>query len=99
MFPLYLSHFLTDFNAISNIVYPMHAPQVQQYSDLFYHLVIPEHTLHIRVKGSITHISIVICSFLREDCYIYVNCDSTILCKTSYYFGYELAIYSEFFKV
>ena len=38
MFPLYLSHFLTDFNITCTIVYPIHALQVEQYLALFYHL-------------------------------------------------------------
>ena len=38
LFPLYLSHFLTDFNITCTIVYPIHALQVELYSALFYHL-------------------------------------------------------------
>ena len=38
LFPLCVSHFLTDFNATFTTVYPMHALQVQEYSDLSYHL-------------------------------------------------------------
>ena len=40
LFPLYLSHFLTDFNITCTIVYPIHALQVEQYSALFYHLTL-----------------------------------------------------------
>ena len=33
LFPLYLNHFLTDFNTTCTIVYPMQALQVQEYSN------------------------------------------------------------------
>ena len=55
--------------------------------------VIPEHTLHNRVKYSIAHISVVIC--LLEDCYTNVKSVSTFLFKTI-----SLVMsYADFFKV
>ena len=59
MFPLYLSHFSTDVNTTYTTIYPMHALQVHQYSDLMLSLKITtESTLHSRVKHSITHSSL-----------------------------------------
>ena len=51
-----------DFNTTCATDSPMHALQVQQYSNLLHMLlkVTPESTLHSRVKDSTTHISIII---------------------------------------
>ena len=53
--------------------------------------VTPEHSLHSRVKGSITHNSIITFSsnFKGRLTYVNVNYDFTILCKTVI-FVYEL---------
>ena len=66
----------------------------------FLSLVIPEHTLHRRVKDSIAHSSTIICSSNFKRGLLYggctnVNCDSVTLCNTII-----LAMcYAEFFKV
>ena len=46
LFPLYLSHFSTNFNATCTTVYPMHALHVQQYADLSYHLKLLQRVLY-----------------------------------------------------
>ena len=86
-----------DFNATFTTAYPMHAFT----STAIFRLILslkftPDYTLHSRVKDSITHISIVIFSSnFREDCYINVKCDSTILYKAVIL----VMSYAEFFKL
>ena len=61
-FPLYLSHFSTNFNITCTTIYLIHALEVQHFLALLYHLKLLEGALHSRVKDSVTNISIVICS-------------------------------------
>ena len=51
--------------------------------------VTPMSLLHSRVKHSITHISIIICSSYLI--YINIKINMILYCMQNYYFGYELS--------
>ena len=68
LFPLYLSHFLTDLNATCTIVYPMQALQVQEYFELSNYLKLLQSVFCTAVRNFITHNQIVIfLQILRKD--------------------------------
>ena len=64
LFFSYHRHALLDFSETGTTFYLMHTLQVQHFSELSCYLIIiiPEQSLHSRVKGSITHNSSVIWS-------------------------------------
>ena len=94
LFPLYLSHILNRFqyNLYCYLPYAC-STGTTMFRHILSFKVIPEHTLHSRVEDLMAHSSTVIC--LREDCYINVNCESVILCKTIIL----VISYARFFKV